>query len=80
MNTSNLVSGQMPSNEILSDLSDPSSPDSVINDYEILGGSVNDEVTSQLAASGRMHRSIDGHNPYNLFILTTDYSKNFTTS
>jgi len=27
-----------------------------------------------------MHRSIiAGHNPYNLFILTIDYSKNFTT-
>jgi len=23
--------------------------------------------------------SINGHNPYNLFILTIDYSKNFTT-
>jgi len=27
-----------------------------------------------------MHRSIAGYNPYNLFILTKDYSKNFTTS
>jgi len=26
-----------------------------------------------------MHRSISGHNPYTLFILTVDYSKNFTT-
>jgi len=26
-----------------------------------------------------MHRSIAGYNPYNLFILTIDYSKNFTT-
>ena len=27
-----------------------------------------------------MHRSIAGYNPYNLFILTIDYSKNFTTN
>ena len=27
-----------------------------------------------------MHRSIAGYNPYNLFILTKDYSKNFTTN
>ena len=27
-----------------------------------------------------MHRSIAGHNPYNPFILTIVYSKNFTTS
>jgi len=27
-----------------------------------------------------MHRSIAGHNPYNLFILTIVYSKNLTTS
>jgi len=26
-----------------------------------------------------MHRSIAGYNPYNLFIITIDYSKNFTT-
>jgi len=26
-----------------------------------------------------MHRSIAGHNPYNLFNLTIAYSKNFTT-
>ena len=28
----------------------------------------------------QIHRSIDGHNPYNLLILTIDYSKNLTTS
>jgi len=27
-----------------------------------------------------MHRSIAGYNHYNLFILTKDYSKNFTTN
>jgi len=27
-----------------------------------------------------MHRSTAGHNPYNLLILTKDYSKNLTTS
>jgi len=27
-----------------------------------------------------MHRSTAGHNPYNLFILTRVYSKNFPTS
>jgi len=27
-----------------------------------------------------MHRSIDGHKPCNLFILTKDYSKKFTTN
>ena len=27
-----------------------------------------------------MHRSIAGHNPYNLFILTIVYSKNLPTS
>ena len=27
-----------------------------------------------------MHRSIAGYNPYNLFIITIDYSKNFTTN
>ena len=27
-----------------------------------------------------MHRSIAGYNPYNLFILTIDFSKNFTTN
>jgi len=27
-----------------------------------------------------MHRSIAGYNPYNLFILTKYYSKNFTTN
>jgi len=27
-----------------------------------------------------MHRSIAGNNPYYLFILTKDYSKNLTTS
>jgi len=27
-----------------------------------------------------MHRSIAGYNPYNLFILTIDYSTNFTTN
>ena len=26
-----------------------------------------------------MHRSIAGHNPYNLFISTIDYSTDFTT-
>jgi len=33
------------------------------------------------ALSGHsIHRSIAGYNPYNLFILTIDYSKNFTTN
>jgi len=27
-----------------------------------------------------MHRSTAGHNPYNLFIVTKDYSQNVTTS
>jgi len=27
-----------------------------------------------------MHRSTAGYNPYNLFSLTIDYSKNFTTN
>ena len=27
-----------------------------------------------------MHRIIAGYNPYNLFILSIDYSKNFTTN
>jgi len=27
-----------------------------------------------------MHRSTEGYNPYNLFNLTTDYSKNFNTT
>jgi len=27
-----------------------------------------------------MHRSIAGYNPYNLFSLTIDYSKNFTSN
>ena len=27
-----------------------------------------------------MHRSIAGYNPYNLFIITIDYSKNFITN
>jgi len=27
-----------------------------------------------------VHRSIAGYNPYDLFILTIDYSKNFTTN
>ncbi|WAR26159.1 P3A2-like protein [Mya arenaria] len=54
MNQNSMVSGhaQMPTNEILSDLSEPSSPDSTIYDSEILGSAVNDDVTNQLAASG----------------------------
>ncbi|XP_052282203.1 DNA-binding protein P3A2-like isoform X2 [Dreissena polymorpha] len=53
MNHSNSMdSGQMPSSEILSDLSEASSPDSVMYDTDIMGSSVSDDVTNQLAASG----------------------------
>ena len=45
----------MPVEEILSDLSEPSSPESEMYDAsEILGTSVHDEVTHQLAASGTL--------------------------
>lgn len=55
MNTAMAVSAnQMPVNEILSDLSEPSSPESEMYDAtEILGTSVHDDVTHQLAAAGK---------------------------
>jgi len=40
-------------------------------------------IVSELSISpntNSMHRSIAGYNPYNLFSLTIDYSKNFTTN
>jgi len=49
-------------------------------DHEILmqrvscHGSVHNDRIPKL-----MHRSIAGYFPYNLFIITIDYSKNFTT-
>jgi len=36
------------------------------------------QVRSDICRS--MHRSIDGHNPYDQFILNIYYSKNFTTT
>ena len=36
-------------------------------------------ITVKAARAQKMHRSIDGHNPYNLLILTIDNSINFTT-
>lgn len=55
MNTAMAVGAtQIPVEEILSDLSEPSSPESEMYDTsEILGTSVHDEVTHQLAASGK---------------------------
>ena len=36
-------------------------------------------VVKHMTADTGLHRSIAGHNPYNLFILTIDYSNDFTT-
>jgi len=37
------------------------------------------EFVELLESFFHMHSSVAGHNPYNLFILTIDYSKTFTT-
>ena len=44
---------QMTANEMISDLSEPSSPESAMYDTaELLGAAVHDDVTNQLAAAG----------------------------
>ena len=40
---------------------------------------INCAITATINTLNRIHRSIAVHNPYYIFILTKDYSKNCTT-